>query len=196
LPDTGSSFSTTTMMLLAVHTVKVDTSQAIKPIIGPLSVPVSFREMLPWILAALAAILVIAGIIWYLNRRRKKIPVFLLKSKIVLLPHELALQEIEKLRVKKLWQAGKVKEFYSELTEILRRYIEDRFQLPALEQTSAEITLSLVDHEGCRAASLEKLSNLIILADMVKFAKAQPLAMENEKSLNDGIEFVYETTQA
>jgi hypothetical protein len=196
LPDTSSIVTTTSMMLLAVHTVKVDTTQAIKPIIGPMSVPISFREMLPWILAALAAVLVIAGIIWYLNKRRKKEPVFRLKPKAVLLPHELALQEIEKLRVKKLWQAGKVKEFHSELTEILRRYIENRFQLPALEQTSAEITVSLVGHEGCKAASLDKLGNLLILADMVKFAKAQPLAMENEKSLNDGIEFVYETTQA
>jgi hypothetical protein len=196
LPDTTAVVSTTPMMLLAVHTVKVDTTQSIKPIIGPLKVPVSFREMLPWILAVLAAVLLIISLIWYVKKRRNKEPVFSLRPKVVLLPHELALQEIEKLRVKKLWQAGRVKEYHSELTEILRRYIEDRFQVPALEQTSAEITVSLMTNPACPHQALDKLGNLLILADMVKFAKVQPLAMENEKSLNDGIEFVNETIHA
>ena len=194
MPDTTVTVAQSSMMLLAVHTVKVDTTQAIKPIIGPLKVPITFREMLPWILAALAIILLIAAVIWYLNKRRKREPVFTLKPKVVLLPHETALQDIEKLRLKKLWQAGRIKEYHSELTEILRRYIEDRFQVPALEQTSGEITMSLMNNPGCPRPALDKLGNLLIMADMVKFAKVQPLAMENEKSLNDGIEFVNETT--
>ena len=196
LPDTSGITTSTSMMLLAVHTVKVDTTQAIKPIIGPMKVPISFREMLPWILAVLAVALLIIGGIWYYNKRRKKEPIFNLKPKVVLLPHELALQEIEKLRVKKLWQAGKVKEYHSELTEILRKYIEDRFQVPALEQTSAEIIDSLKNNVGCQPQALDRLGSLLILADMVKFAKVQPSPVENEKSLSDGIEFVYETTHA
>jgi hypothetical protein len=196
LPDTTGIVSSTTMMLLAVHTVRVDTTQAIKPIIGPMKVPITFREMLPWILAAVAVVLLIIGVIWYLRKRRKKEPVFNLKPKVVLLPHELALREIEKLRIKKLWQSGKIKEYHSELTEILRKYIEDRFQVPALEQTSSEIISGLKNHGGCQHQALDKLGGLLILADMVKFAKAQPLASENEKSLSDGIEFVHETTQA
>jgi len=194
LPDTNGFISTTDMMLLAVHTVKVDTTQAIKPIIGPLKVSISFREILPWILAALAMVVLIIGIIWYFKKRQKKEPIFKLKPRVLLMPHELALQEIEKLRVKKLWQAGKVKEYHSELTEILRKYIEDRFQVPALEQTSAEIVDSLMNNAGCPHQALDKLGSLLILADMVKFAKVQPLPVENEKSLNDGVEFVYETT--
>ena len=196
LPDTSGITTSTSMMLLAVHTVKVDTTQAIKPIIGPMKVPISFREMLPWILAVLAVALLIIGGIWYYNKRRKKEPIFNLKPKVVLLPHELALQEIEKLRVKKLLQAGKVKEYHSELTEILRKYIEDRFQVPALEQTSAEIIDSLKNNVGCQPQALDRLGSLLILADMVKFAKVQPSPVENEKSLSDGIEFVYETTHA
>ncbi len=195
LPDTSTLLVGSTMMLLAVHTVRVDTTQAIKPIIGPLKVPLSFREMLPWILIALAIVALIVIAIWYFKKRRKKEPIFTLKPKVVLLPHELALRDIEKLRIRKLWQAGKVKEYHSELTEILRRYIEDRFQVPALEQTTAEITDSLVSHSGCGEQPLGKLGRLLTLADMVKFAKAQPLAVENEKCLNDGIEFVHETTQ-
>ena len=194
LPDTGRLMAVSNMTLLAVHTVKVDTTQAIKSIAGPLSVPITFREMLPWILGGVLIAVLIAGIIWYLKKRKKREPLFTLKPKVVLPPHELALQEIEKLRIKKLWQAGRVKEYHSELTDILRKYIEERFNVPALEQTSAEIMTGLIETQGCRPESLDKIGNLLIIADMVKFAKAQPLAVENERCLSDGIEFVHETT--
>ncbi len=193
LPDTSSRVALTTMMLLAVHTVKVDTTLAIKPIIGPLKVPITFREMLPWILAGLAVIALVVLAIWYFRKRKKREPIFTIKPRVVLLPHELALQEIEKLRVKKLWQSGMVKEYYSELTEILRRYIENRFKVPALEQTSAEIIESLAGNAMCPSKTLELLGNLLIMADMVKFAKTKPVASENEKSLADGIEFISST---
>jgi hypothetical protein len=195
LPDTTSRMAASNMMLLAVHTVKVDTTQAIKPIMGPLKVPITFREMLPWILAALAVILLIVLAIWYFKKRKKKEPIFKLRPKVVLLPHEMALQEMEKLRVKKLWQAGRVKEYYSELTEIIRKYIEDRFILPALEQTSAEITDSLRGHAGCPPKALERLGELLVLADLVKFAKTKPGAAENDKCLTEAIEFVYATIE-
>ena len=173
---------------------KVDTTQAIKPIIGPLKIPIGFREMLPWILAALAVILIVIAGIWYVRKRKKKEPVFRIKPKAVLPPHERALHELEKLRVKKLWQNGQVKEYHSELTEILRRYIEDRFAVPALEQTSAEIAASLTNHAGCPAGSLAELISLLVLADMVKFAKAKPLATENDASFTHAVEFVRATT--
>lgn len=194
LPDTTTREATTTMMLLAVHTVKVDTAQAIKPIIGPLKIPLTFREMLPWILLGLAAFLLVAGVIWYLKKRRKKEPVFQLKPVAVMPPHEKALHELEKLRLKKLWQSGQVKQYHSELTEILRRYIEERFLVPALEQTSAEISGSLLNHAGCSDDALDRLMRLLILADMVKFARAQPVATENDQSFSDGVEFVRQTT--
>ena len=193
LPDTANLSATTTMLLLAVHTIKVDTTKAIKPIIGPLRVPITFREILPWLLVALAVVVMIIAGIWYFVRRKTAGPVFSLKPRIVLLPHELALQELEKLRVKKLWQSGKIKEYHSELTEILRRYIEERYHVPALEQTSAEILESMIVNGDCPRKTLDRLGDLMILADMVKFAKLQPVATENDKSLTDGIEFVYST---
>ncbi len=193
-PDTSLLESTSQLLTLMVHTIKVDTTQAIKPIAGPLRVPITFREILPWILLAAGAIaLVIAGV-WFYLRRKKNKPVFQLKPAVVLLPHEIALREMEQLRVKKLWQSGKIKEYYSELTEIIRRYIENRFGVQALEQTSTEILDSLRELENCPRPVTEKLAPMLILADMVKFAKAQPLPVDNEQSLNTGIEFVYETT--
>lgn len=192
-PDTMVREAETRMMLLAVHSVNVDTTQAIKPIVGPMKVPLSFREMLPWILLGLLVLAAGAGIYWYLRKRKKKEPVFVLRPKVVLQPHEQALQELESLRQKKLWQAGKVKEYHSELTEILRRYIEERFRIPALEQTTAEITRGLTSVSECPHSSLDRLGSILILADMVKFAKASPLALENEQSMSEGIAFINET---
>ncbi len=194
LPDTTVQTASSQLMMLMVHTLKVDTTQAIKPIAGPLRVPITFREMVPWILIALGTIAAVLLGIWYYQRRKKNQPVFQLKPKVVLPPHERALMEMEKLRVKKLWQSGKVKEYHSELTEILRRYIETRFSVPALEQTSGEILENLSESAECSSTATGRLRNMLILADMVKFAKSIPLPAENEQSLNDGIEFVYETT--
>ena len=193
-PDTTLLSLNSSLLTLIVHTVKVDTTQAIKPIKGPMKVPITFKEMLPWILLALAVAALVAAGIWYWRRRKKNQPIFTLKPRVQLLPHEVALTEMEKLRIKKLWQSGRVKEYHSELTEILRRYIEERFRIPALEQTTAEIVESLVDVEGCPASAISRLSQVLILADMVKFAKAQPVAAENDKSLTEAVEFVYETT--
>lgn len=195
LPDTTVSAVSSTLMLLAVHTVKVDTTQAIKPIIGPLKVPISFREMLPWLLLGLAGILLVLFVIWYISKRRKQQPILQFKPKVVLLPHETALQELEKLRLKKLWQSGKIKEYHSELTEIVRKYIEDRFKVAALEQTSAEIMQGLLDDRNCPHTAHDRLEGLLVQADMVKFAKAQPVASENEHSLTEAIAFIHETTQ-
>lgn len=194
LPDTSVRIASSELMLLAVHTVQVDTTKAIKPIIGPLKVRLTFREILPWILLGIGVLALVAGGLWYWKRRSRKQPVLQFRPKVVLMPHEVALQELEKLRLKKLWQSGKIKEYHSELTEIIRRYIEDRFRVPALEQTSGEILQALSDHGACPAPAQDRLSEVLVLADMVKFAKALPVATENERSMNEAIEFVHDTT--
>ena len=192
-PDTSFLFLHSSFLTLIVHTVKVDTTQAIKPIKGPLKIPFTFREMLPWILLGLVSLVLAAGLIWYLKKRKKNEPVFQIRPRVKLHPYELALQELEKLRVKKLWQNGKGKEYHTGLTDILRIYIEARFLVPAMEQTSAEILHSLIDKPGLPRPVWDKLGAILMLADMVKFAKAQPTAGENDGSLETAISFVTET---
>jgi len=190
LPDTSQLITLTDQMMLAVHTLPVDTTKSIKPIKGPMKIPISFREMLPWILIGLGVIVLVLALVWYLRKRKKNEPIFRLKPKVVLLPHERALQDLEKLRVKKLWQGGKVKEYYTELTDILRIYIENGFFVPALEQTTSEIIDSLKEKNEIQKDSLDKLFQILVTADMVKFAKAKPVPRENEMVLELGIEFV------
>ncbi len=193
LPDTNNFNAFCEPLMLAVHTVSVDTTKNIKPIKGPMKVPISFREILPWILVGLCVVALVFVLIWYIRKRKKNEPIFQLRSKVVLLPHERALQELEKLRVKKLWQGGWVKDYYTELTDILRVYIENRFLVPAMEQTSAEIMDSLIGKREIGKEPLDKLNQILASADMVKFAKSKPLPKENDQSLEFGIDFIKDT---
>ncbi len=189
-PDTTLQTSSTGLSLLMVHTVKVDTTNVIKPIKGPLNIPITFLEVLPYILISLAALAIVLLIIWYVRRRKKNEPLIRLRPKVKLLPHEKALQDLEKLRTRKLWQQGNVKEYHSELTGILRTYIEEGYAVPALESTTYEIVEALKAQGEFAKPLLEKLDRVLQTADMVKFAKALPGPQENENALNTGIEIV------
>ncbi len=194
--DTAVLYQQTDMLLLNVHTIRVDTTKAFKPIKGPVHIPISFREMLPWILGGLLLIVLVFFLFYFFRKRSKSEPVFTLKPRVVLLPHEAALAELEKLRVQKLWQEGRTKEYHTILTDILRTYIEARFKRNAMESTTSEIIDELTGLPEIPRESLEKLRQILVLADLVKFAKSQPLPAEHESSLVSGVAFVRETIPA
>jgi hypothetical protein len=196
LPDTATRVAETNMLLFEVATVPVDTTKAIKPIKGPIRVPLTFRDILPWLLLGLGIAVVISLLVWYLKRRKKNAPLFSLIPAVVRKPHEIALEGLEGLRQKKIWQAGHFKEYHSELTDILRTYIEERFAVRALESTTDEIMEGMSAAEGIRKENLDQLRRVLVLADLVKFAKARPVGGENEESLGLGFQFVKETIPA
>jgi hypothetical protein len=179
-------------LLLQVNTISVDTTQAIKDIKGP------YEETYTWIdwikdnmyvvYGSLAAILLIILII-YLIRKYRKVPEVIVPVVPDVPAHILALEKLEKLKLEKLWQEGKLKLYHSSLTDILREYIENRFKIQALEQTTDEILFGFrnvaVDEE-----SKFKLKQVLVLADLVKFAKEQPLPNENELSMNNVYDFI------
>jgi len=96
------------------------------------------------LILALLGILIVIAVIYYLRKRKKAEPVFQIRLKPQLLPHEIALSELEKLRLRKLWQEGRVKEYHSELTDILRRYFEKRFSIMAMEMTAMRFWIYLI----------------------------------------------------
>ena len=190
--DTVTFFTETRPVTLDVQTIQTDPAQDIKPIKPPLKAPVTFREMLPWIGVAML-ILIIAGLVYYyLKRKKLQPPVVATRLKTTIPPYEAAIEALETLRMKKLWQSGRIKEYYSELTDIVREYIELRYPVRALEMTTSEINAALRQTE-VTATAREKLNQVLILADLVKFAKEQPMPVENEQSLNLCTEFVMET---
>ncbi len=117
---------------------------------------------------------------------------FKIRSKPKLPAHVIALNELEDLRLKKLWQAGKVKEYYTVMTDVIRVYLEDRFDINAIEMTTDEI-LAVMRKQNLESKVQQKLRQTLILADLVKFAKENPLPLDNDNSLSDSIVFVEET---
>lgn len=184
---------TTEPLLLQVGTVAVDTTLAIKDIKQP------FDENYTWIdwikdnmyvvygaLALVALIIILIYVIKYLNKVPPPAPV-VEKPKVP--AHIIALEKLDKLKNEKLWQEGKLKLYHSALTDIIREYIENRFKIPAMEQTTDEIV------HGFRNIAIDddskmKLKQILFLSDMVKFAKEQPLPNENEMSMSNAYEFV------
>jgi len=190
--DTITYFTETSPVYLSVNTVQTDQQKDIKPIKPPLTAPITFREVMAWVGLALLVAAIAFGIYYFLLKKKKKEPLIKLRLKPTIPPDEAALEAFETLRLKKLWQSGRIKEYYSEMTDIVREYIELRFMIRALEMTTDEIT-SAIRQVGVNGEAREKLMKTLTLADLVKFAKEQPLPLENDQSLNQCIDFVRET---
>lgn len=191
--DSASIVAATDPFMIQVHTVEVDTTRAIKDIKGPLKAPVTFMEMLPWISGIVVLVAIIWFLVYYFFYRKKNKPLFALSAKPDVPAYVEALDHYEKLRQTKLWQSGRVKEYHTALTEILRTYLEKGYGFQALEMTSDEIMDALVRFDvspGLRA----ELREILTVADLVKFAKANPLPDVHDQSLRQAVTFV-ETTR-
>ncbi|MBN2173665.1 MAG: hypothetical protein JW731_06020 [Bacteroidales bacterium] len=190
--DSTTHFTETDAQLLQVSNPPVDLQADIKDIKDPLRAPFTFREALPWIIGFVAFAAIGFFVFYYLKKRKKAEPIFKVASKPKLPPHRIALDALESLRYKKLWQNGHIKEYHTELTDIIREYIHGRFQVHAMEFTSDEI-MEAINATSTNEQAKSKLRATLMLADLVKFAKEQPLPLEHDASLNNAIDFVKET---
>jgi len=112
-------------------------------------------------------------------------------------PHVVAIRALEALHHRKLWQNGRFKQYYSELTDILRTYLAGRYGIGAMEKTSDEIIealRTLSEEELPKKASMD-LTAILRDADLVKFAKAEPDAEQNENDYTKAYYFVEETKE-
>lgn len=196
LPDNSLVEISVDTLMLEVNDVEVDTTLAIKDIAGIISVPYTFKEFLPWILLVLL-IAIAAWLIYYIYKRLKdKKPILPVAKPIVLVPEEKALSDLENLRVAGLWKNGQIKEYHTVLTDILRAYIEAKLGISAVEMTSDQILDNYSELRNMPIGSLEKLQQILTTADMVKFAKSEPLPNEHDRSMNYAVSFVQETANA
>jgi hypothetical protein len=178
-------------ILLEVYSPAVDTTKAIKDIKAPINAPLTFREIIPYIGIG-AGILLFAAIIVYLFFRfKKKKPVFA-KPAIVLPAHVVAFAELDRLKDEKLWQSGKVKEFYVRLSDIIRIYLENRYGFNAMELVTGEIVSEFKKSEK-EIESIQMLSGILQTSDMVKFAKGDPLPADNQLNMDNSYLLVEKT---
>jgi hypothetical protein len=172
-----------------IHSLPVDTT--IRDIKANMRTPVDVQEVFPYFLALVALALIVITVIFIIRKIRRKDT----KTEAIV-PTEpaevIALRQLEQLRVEKPWIQKPVKMYYIYLTDILRHYIERRYHIMALEQTTDEILKDL-KKAGSAANNLEKLASILKLADLVKFAKLIPDEVENGIQVEEAIVFVKNT---
>jgi hypothetical protein len=191
----GDSISLITdALVINVKSVPVDTTQAIKDIKNVQEVPFELAEYIPWVFAGLVvAAIIAAGIYFWLRRKKKNLPV--LPSVPAIPPWEKALNALQKAGEEKLWTTGKEKAYHTAVSDTLRTYIEEQFQLPALESTTGDILRMCARHPVISEQE-SVLRQILQAADLVKFAKLSLTAAEHEQSLVQAIRFVNETKPA
>jgi len=169
-----------------------DTTSKIYDIVGPYRAPVTPGEILPWVLI----VIVVASLIYLVLKYVKKLkPEKKVVGKVINKDpaHIIAFRELEKLKGEKLWQTGETKKYYTRLTEILRHYLENRYGIFSLELTTTETLAELVSTGFKKDDSFHTLKSVLTGADLVKFAKYNPVASENELSFEQSWNFVTAT---
>jgi hypothetical protein len=188
----GTDTAYSNELALKVSTFPVDTESQkfydIKDVFKPKFVWSDYLAYVLYPLLVLFVLALIAFLIYYIKKRKS--PVSLFKRETVKLPpHVIALKELDDIKIRKLWQQGRIKEYHSEITDTLRVFMERRFHITAMELTSGEILERL---KGVSDADYvyDNLKQILFLSDFVKFAKYQPLPDENELSLMNAYLFV------
>lgn len=152
-----------------------------------------FSDFLPIVYGIIGLLALVVGIVFlarYLSNK-KKAPV--IEEEVKRPAHEIALEKLSALKNQELWQKGDIKAYQSELTYITREYVENRYAIPALESTTGEILRDLKT-VNFPDALVQKMREMLQLADMVKFAKAKP-PEEKHTQLMGYAEEIIETTK-
>jgi hypothetical protein len=170
-----------------VHTVPVKPEEEIKDVKEPIKIPLDWKTILLYLLIIIA----IAGLAYFLYKRyKKKHEGEEIKQTQPRIPSYItALNSLHQLEEEKLWQKGKVKEYHSKITEIIRRYFEDRFYLPALELTTSEAMVRLKERYDT-AEILQATDEFLNNADLVKFAKYNPVPDLNAEMMKQAYKIV------
>jgi hypothetical protein len=161
---------------------------------APYKAPIIFKEVAPLLMGILLAAGLIFLILYALKRRKENRPLFLIPQKPKEPAHIIALRELDRIKEEKVWQQGKTKQYYSEVTDVLREYIMNRYGIPAMEQTSDETITSFTKQKYLPdEKTFDNLKRILFNADLVKFAKYEPLPDENNLVLVDSYFFVNQT---
>ena len=181
-------------LALKVLTFEVDTTN-VDQFFGPKDVQDNPFQWSDWSLSfwlsVLMLLLLAAAYYLYLRLRDNKPIITHIRVVKRLLPHQKALQQIEQIKADKMVASENSKEYYTKLTDTIRKYIEERYGFNAMEMTSSEIIDHLMATQDENA--LSELRHLFLTADLVKFAKYSTLINENDANLVNAIDFINQT---
>ena len=181
-------------LALKVLTIDVDTTN-VDQFFGPKDVQDNPFQWSDWSLTFWLSVLmlVLLAICYYLYLRMRDNKPIITHIRIVkkLLPHQKAMQQIEQIKAEKMVTAEDSKEYYTRLTDTIRKYIEERYGFSAMEMTSSEIIAKLMETQD--EGALSELRHLFLTADLVKLAKYSTLSNENDMNLVNAIDVINQT---
>ncbi|HRZ97365.1 MAG TPA: hypothetical protein P5084_07395 [Paludibacter sp.] len=183
------------LSLKVVQPFQIDTaSNSIADIKQVFNTKFNWKEFIIKILIGLLILALCVLLFILISRLIRKKPVFESQNKTPELPpHVIAIAGLDKIKSEKLWQQNRTKEYHTELTDVLRVYIEKIYDIPCMEMTSEEILSHLNFLRFEQKSAYTSLKNILHLADLVKFAKWNALIDEHELSLNNAYLFVNQT---
>ena len=188
------------LMLNVVQPFEIDsTDMAITDIKGIYRAPIWWWGILRWVLLSIAIAGVGVGgyyLITYLRRRTGNANETMTPIEPLRPADEVALEKLDIIREQKIWQTGQIKEYHTQLTDVVREYIARRFDVSSTEQTSDETLRAMRPLLNNQKELYEQLRKMLTLADLVKFAKWSATPDENELSLRSAYAFVKETTKS
>ncbi len=190
-PISFSPTDKTEGIILNVKTLTLEDSAELKDIKQPIKEPIGWNDIWPWLISIIMLSLIIYILKKYMFNKKEIIKNT--QPKLSIAADIIALKELSKLDSAKIWQQGKIKEYHSQLSEIIRRYIEDRFNCLALELTTQEILQNLASY--LKEVQLNNLKILLERADLAKFAKSKPNDNNNIESMSLAKEFVHNTKE-
>ena len=182
----------TNPIMIRAETFEIDTAELkimdIKPI---MEIPFSWVEIIP-LLRTINAILVgLALLVFFVLLRRRK-PVEVEETEIVIpdeSPRDKAIRKLDRLFNKKLWQSGHVKEYYAEISLIFREFLENKFDIQALESVTGEI-IDDMKKLGASTDEINQLRSILSRADLVKYAKAEPSVKDHTNAIDEVKDYI------
>lgn len=196
VPTPGADTVFSKALALKVIPVEVDSLDTINPMTGIVSAQSRWYDYIPgWLIWLICiAVIVIGGVFAYRMLRKRKEEIAELKAKPIP-PYELAMSRLDSLRSRHLTESGHEKEYYTELVDILRQYLNGRFGINAMEMTSTQIVKALRSNPDTRMTA-DMVRAVLSIADFVKFAKVRPLPDDNVKAYSRALDFVEQTKPA
>ncbi len=188
----GADTAESDILTLKVLPVELDSLTTINPMESIAAAPSRWFDWIPdwtlWVILGIALV-AIAICLYLIYRKHGTLIPHTVKP---VDPYEEAMRELNRLRGRKLAESGHEKEYYTALVDILRRYLDRRFGINAMEMSSTQILHSLRENPETRG-NHSRIKQILELADFVKFAKVRPLPDDNIKTYNNVVQFVEET---
>lgn len=191
--ESESEYASSKPLGLVVDRVQVQAESDINPVKDIMNPPFSWAEFFYWAGIVLLVLVVLAAVAYILMKYvfKKKVTIIPHKEEPVIPPYVIALRRLEEIKESKAWQSD-IKGFYTQVTDVIREYIDKQFSINAMELTTdqiLELTKRNPEFEQVRAM----LKDMLQLSDLVKFAKYIPMEDDNNRSMISAFAFVEKT---